>query len=116
MFDQRHRELEFIIKSNCKVTNEYYLLNEKTYTKITINNANSESILAYETWSPDTIYINNSSKRKIYLRTLNDFIEMINDYNSKRPNNKYKPSCVFRFKDPQTNEFNMYFLTIDEFI
>lgn len=115
MFDQKKRELEFYLTSNCDVEfTEVKNLGEN-YSVITINNAESLSIIAYEIWSTDTLLINNKS-RSIYQKNLIEFYNIVKSYNEKTNNMKdhFKPSCVFKYKDSQ-NINKVYYVTIEKF-
>lgn len=115
MFDQKKRELEFYLTSNCNVVFTEVKNLEQHYTVITIDNAEDLSVIAYEIWSTDTLLINNRS-RNIYQRNLIDFYNIVKSYNEKTNNVKdhFKPSCVFKHKDSQNNN-KLYFVTIEGF-
>lgn len=108
MLDQNNRELEFYFTSNCIVTNDFYESKGDEFKTITIGDLKSTQVTLYETWSPDTLFINNRD-RKYYQRTLLDVVNMILSYN-KKAIHKFKPTLVFKTISNET-----YYTVVDDF-
>ena len=76
-------------------------------TRIIINNPNN--IIAYQTWSSSSSYINGEKRMVIPLNGYN-FVKIVEIYNSSMSSNvKYNPTCVLRIGDEK------YFITVDDF-
>lgn len=71
----------------------------------------TDTVIAYQTWSPDHLFKNNSSRLSLKMTTL-EFMNLINRYNSNSENskNKYRPSCVLR----TGNNGSVYFSRLHE--
>jgi hypothetical protein len=118
MSDYNKLELEFYLNTalnNCSIINE---LDDSNNSKTLIHLYDTQSInvVGYQCWSADTITINNKGPRRFFVKTINDFIAMIDKYNksvSENFNNderNFTPSCVLK-----TNDGSVYYLIIESF-
>ena len=99
--DYNHTEFEFIMDTSCKIYEGTDLETQKKMRIIDL--VNPGTMTAYQTWSGDTLFINNSTRRVFDVSPQYFFhaVEIFNE-KEKSTHHEYKPTIVI--KDKNTNE------------
>lgn len=108
--DYNHTEFEFIIDTSCKIYEGTDLETQKKMRIIDL--VNPGTMTAYQTWSGDTLFINNSNRRVFDVSPQYFFnaIEVFNE-KEKSSHHEYKPTIVIKDKD--THE--VHFAVVERF-
>ena len=93
-------EYEFIFKGNCSVKSRFDNLSRRNL--IYLNFDKVTDIIAYQTWSQDTLFAN-KVERRVREMSHSELIDLVANYNRDLNDNQvYRPSCVFRDNDNNT--------------
>lgn len=108
--DYNHTEFEFIMDTSCKIYEGTDLETQKKMRIIDL--VNPGTMTAYQTWSGDTLFINNSTRRVFDVSPQYFFhaVEIFNE-KEKSTHHEYKPTIVI--KDKNTNE--VHFAIVERF-
>lgn len=102
--DYNKTEFEFLLNTSCRILEDFDYLTNKSKTIIEL--VNPQNLIAYQTWSSDTLLINNKSRRSFPVSPQYFFtaVEQFNN-NPLHKGETYKPSIIIRNKN--THEVHM---------
>ena len=110
--DHNNIEFEFVLKATCKISN-FTDINNKKLKVIEIDNY--DSLIAYQTWSGDTLFLNNR-KRKVFGLDLDYFFNAVEMFNKDREYElQYRPTLVVRRQNSDSHHNSHTFLNVVSF-
>lgn len=110
--DHNNIEFEFVLKATCKISN-FTDINNKKLKVIEIDNY--DSLIAYQTWSGDTLFLNNR-KRKVFGLDLDYFFNAVEMFNKDREYElQYRPTLVVRRQNSDFHNNSHTFLNVVSF-
>jgi hypothetical protein len=110
--DHNNIEFEFVLRASCKISN-FTDINNKKLKVIEIDNY--DSLTAYQTWSGDTLFLNNR-KRKVFGLDLDYFFNAVEMFNNDREYElQYRPTLVVRRQNSHSHHNSHTFLNVVSF-